>query len=221
MPKLKPTGLKPAYWRECLDVLSAEPTLIRWRTRPRSHFAAGVKGDLAFRVWGKTSAGQTIRPTADGRLRLSLSINGRDDRQKFDARAIIAEIGVTPPDERERFGPHGGLGPDGPNDRLAAMREVAGSGPLAAVVQEAMDETGRSLTDLTVMDVDKDPYRIDTPAKHRDAQWAAALVARFIADPNRSTHPRVHLLRLRQRRSAGHQAERRDLCEHGEGRERP
>jgi hypothetical protein len=56
------TGLKPAYLRECLDVLSADPPLLRWRARPRSHFPPGVKGDLAFKVWGNTLAGQTIRP---------------------------------------------------------------------------------------------------------------------------------------------------------------
>jgi hypothetical protein len=80
-------------------------------------------------------------------------------------------------------------GPAGPNDRLAAERELAGTGKLAAVIQAAKAETGRSLADLTVMDLDNDPYRIDTPSKHRDAKWFADLVARFIA-PGKRIHAR-------------------------------
>ena len=38
--KLKPTGFKPDYLRECIDVLAADPPLLRWRARPRSHFPA-------------------------------------------------------------------------------------------------------------------------------------------------------------------------------------
>ena len=69
------------------------------------------------------------------------------------------------------------------------MREVAGTGPLAAVIHAAKAETGRSLSELTVMDIDNDPYRIDTPSKHRDAQWFAGLVARFVA-PDKKIHSR-------------------------------
>jgi hypothetical protein len=185
MAKLKPTGFKPAFLRQCIDVLSADPPLLRWRGRPRSHFPRGEKGDLAFKIWGNTFAGQTVRPQDDGRLRLSLTLNG--ERRKLDARAIIAEIGVTP--LKERFGPGGGLDHDGPNDRFADVREIAGAGPLAETIREAMTETGRSLTDLTVLYVDNDPYRMDTPSGHRVAQWFAALVERFIA-PDRNIHPR-------------------------------
>jgi hypothetical protein len=177
MPKPNPTGLKREFLRECIDVLSADPPLLRWRGRPRSHFPAGDKGDQAFKTWSNTLAGQTIRPQADGRLRVKIA--GRH----YDAKAIIAEIGVTPPEHRS--GPGGGMDHDGPNDRLAAMRELAGTGKLAAVIQAAKAETGRTLADLTVMDIDNDPYRLDTPSKHRDARWFAALVERFIARDKR------------------------------------
>src|SRR5580704_5498309 len=99
--KLAPTGFKPAYLRECVDVLSDAPPLLRWRARPRPHFPPGEEGDRPFKIWGNTFAGQTIRPQADGRLRLSLT-DANGVRQKLDARAIIAEIGITP------------CGPDGP-----------------------------------------------------------------------------------------------------------
>lgn len=181
MPKPNPTGLKRDFLRECIDVLSADPPLLRWRGRPRSHFPTGEEGDRAFKIWGNTFAGQTIRPQADGRLRVK--IGGRS----FAAKAIIAEIGVTPPEKRS--GPGGPTGPEGPNDRLAAMRELAGTGKLAAVIQGAKAETGYALSDLTVMDIDHDPYRIDTPSKRRDAEWFVAQVERFIS-PDRKIHQR-------------------------------
>ena len=39
------------------------------------------------------------------------------------------------------------------------------------------------------MDIDCDPYRMDTPAKRRDAEWFADLVARFV-DPDKKIHAR-------------------------------
>jgi hypothetical protein len=41
-------------------------------------------------------------------------------------------------------------------------------------MQAAMDDSGDTLRDLTVMSEVRDPYRLDTPAKHRVAQWFAA-----------------------------------------------
>lgn len=175
---MKPTGHKRAYLRECFDVLSADPPGLRWRFRPRSHFYAGKAGDAAFKGWGKSYAGQIVRPTPDGRVRVFL------DGRTISAQAIIAEIGVTP------IGMRQGILDDMPDDRLADTREVAGTGPLAAVLRAAMAETpGRLMTDLMVMSAEKDPYRMDTAAKHRVGQWFAAQVARFV-DPAKSIHPR-------------------------------
>ena len=75
------------------------------------------------------------------------------------------------------------------DDRFADTRDLAGSGPLAAIMRAAIAETGRLLSDLTVMGADKDPYRMDTSARHLVAQWFAALVERFIA-PDKRIHPR-------------------------------
>jgi hypothetical protein len=176
------TGLDPEYLRECLDVLSADPPVLRWRIRPPKHFLGDDKSVKAqMQQWRKTFAGQTIRPQGDGRLRVNFRV-GRE-RRTLDARAIVAEIGVTP------AGTVQGLLTTTPNDRLAATRRLAGAGPLAAVLQEAMDATGRSMDDLTVMRGPTDPYRLDTPAKHRDGQWFAEQVARFV-DPTKRIHPR-------------------------------
>jgi hypothetical protein len=182
MPRpLSPTGVVPEYLRECLDVLSADPPVLRWRTRPLAHFADVENPEAALQQWRKTYTGQTIRPAADGRLRVPLRTDR--GRRTLDARSIVAEIGVTPIGDME------GTPTITPNDRLAATREVAGSGPLAAVLQAARIETRRSMDALTVMSGDTDPYRLDTPAKHRDAQWFAEQVARFIA-PDKRIHPR-------------------------------
>ena len=40
------------------------------------------------------------------------------------------------------------------------------------------------LPELTVLSIPPDPYRFDTPAGHRDAQWFAQGVSRFISDYN-------------------------------------
>jgi hypothetical protein len=175
---MQPTGLDPAYLRQCLDALAADPPLLRWRTRPREHFA----DEVAWRIWNKNYAGQTLRPQADGRLRATLTLDN-GERRSFDARAIVAEIGVTPIGDLQRI--HGSA----PNDRFADMRALAGTGPLAAVMADAQASTGRSLEDLSVMSDDADPYRIDTAGKRAMGQWFADQVARFVA-PDRRIHVR-------------------------------
>jgi hypothetical protein len=47
-----------------------------------------------------------------------------------------------------------------------------GVGPLRQVLQAAR-ENGVSMADLTVLAAQNDPYRVDTPAGHRDGQWFA------------------------------------------------
>ncbi|HEX7013263.1 MAG TPA: hypothetical protein VF161_10965 [Steroidobacteraceae bacterium] len=44
---------------------------------------------------------------------------------------------------------------------------------LRSVIEGARDETGGSLGDLTVLSVQVDPYRLDTPAFHEVGQWLA------------------------------------------------
>jgi hypothetical protein len=119
----------------------------------------------------KTFAGFTIRPDTAKRSRVGITGKGI-----FHIKSIIAEIGgVTPMTDRCP------ISEVSPRDRFAAMQEVAGTGPLAAVMLAAIDDSGRTLRDLTVMGEDSDPYRLDTPANHLEAQWFAAQVERFIA----------------------------------------
>jgi hypothetical protein len=46
-------------------------------------------------------------------------------------------------------------------------------GKLGARIREIKANSGASLQDLTVLSPQRDPYRLDTPAGHRDAKWFA------------------------------------------------
>jgi hypothetical protein len=48
------------------------------------------------------------------------------------------------------------------------------------VLELASARAGCSLSDLTVLSTQKDPYRLDTPANHRDGQWVAEQLERLI-----------------------------------------
>lgn len=54
------------------------------------------------------------------------------------------------------------------------------SGALRRQIEAAAHTVGLSLCDLTVAAVQNDPYRYDTPARHRDGQWFAEQIARFV-----------------------------------------
>jgi hypothetical protein len=72
-----------------------------------------------------------------------------------------------------------------------------GQGPLRRVLEQAAAETGCSLRALTVLALQRDPYRLDTPAHHRDGSWFAEQVERFL----RPT-ARIHLRGLHYRISS-------------------
>lgn len=51
-----------------------------------------------------------------------------------------------------------------------------GAGPLRATLEYHRLADGASLSDLTVLSSQRDPFRVDTPANHRDARWLAEAV---------------------------------------------
>jgi hypothetical protein len=55
-----------------------------------------------------------------------------------------------------------------------------GFGALRAVLEKARAKAGCSLGDLTVLSAQIDPYRLDTPAGHRDGQWVAEQLDRLV-----------------------------------------
>ena len=46
-------------------------------------------------------------------------------------------------------------------------------------LRRLLDEAGGSLKDLTVLAPQNDPFRIDTPARHRDGEWLAITAAQL------------------------------------------
>jgi hypothetical protein len=66
---------------------------------------------------------------------------------------------------------------------------VTGVGPLRAALDAVIAEQGCSLKDLTVLAPQNDPFRVDTPARHRDGEWLA-ITARDLGLGDRRIHLR-------------------------------
>jgi hypothetical protein len=74
----------------------------------------------------------------------------------------------------------------------AITSAVNGFGVLRSVLEKACAKNGACLGDLTVLSAQVDPYRLDTPAGHRDGQWLANHFNRLVG-ANRRIHWRgVH-----------------------------
>src|SRR6266568_7453405 len=54
---------------------------------------------------------------------------------------------------------------------------MTGNGKLRAALEAAMGWGGYTMNDLTVLDKANDPFRVDTPARHRDGEWLATTAA--------------------------------------------
>ena len=75
--------------------------------------------------------------------------------------------------------------------------------PLRAVLDNAIAEHGGTLQALTVLDKENDPFRVDTPARHRDGGWLATTAAR-LGLGNRQIHLRgLHYMVLGQPKPDG------------------
>ena len=77
-----------------------------------------------------------------------------------------------------------------PDNILRAPRKqqsLNGHGALRSVLESACENYGYSRADLTVLSVQVDPYRLDTPAGHRDGAWLAEEFERAFG-PHRRTH---------------------------------
>ena len=62
--------------------------------------------------------------------------------------------------------------------------------PLGARITAEKRRNGNSLNDLTVLAAINDPYRLDTPANHRDAEWLVEQTQRLrVRTPNSSPGP--------------------------------
>jgi hypothetical protein len=61
------------------------------------------------------------------------------------------------------------------------------NGTLRSVIEAACQELDLGLGDLTVLSARVDPYRLDTPAGHRDGEWATQQLNRLYG-PTRRAH---------------------------------
>jgi hypothetical protein len=65
-------------------------------------------------------------------------------------------------------------------------------GTLRTILEEAVAANGYSRGDLTVLSAQVDPYRLDTPAGHRDGAWAAAQLHRAFGSERRTHWRGLH-----------------------------
>jgi hypothetical protein len=72
---------------------------------------------------------------------------------------------------------------------------IIGSHPLGLALKAARSASGLALDDLTVLSQKYDPFRFDTPERHRDAAWFAELFARLVG-PDETVHIRGFHYRL-------------------------
>jgi hypothetical protein len=79
---------------------------------------------------------------------------------------------MRPPDREERR-PPGRKAAHEDAANVTAIVTAPRVSPLRAALDKVIAEQGCSLKDLTVLDTKNDPFRIDTPARHRDGRWLA------------------------------------------------
>jgi hypothetical protein len=82
-------------------------------------------------------------------------------------------------------GPPSSSGKTSSGSNSTRQAPVNGYGVLRSVLEEASAGIGCSLTDLTVLSAQVDPYRLDTPSGHRDAQWLARQLDRAVGRERR------------------------------------
>jgi hypothetical protein len=70
--------------------------------------------------------------------------------------------------------------------------DYGGYGALRSVLEHAREESGYNRADLTVLSIQVDPYRIDTPAGHRDGAWCAKQLARSFGTTRRTHWRGLH-----------------------------
>ena len=63
---------------------------------------------------------------------------------------------------------------------VSAMQN--GAGPLSRKICAAAEAEDLNQAELTVLSPNVDPYRLDTPAGHRDGAWLGEQVRRFLPD---------------------------------------
>jgi hypothetical protein len=77
-------------------------------------------------------------------------------------------------------GKRGGISSTSRASQAQEKTPANGFGVLRCVLEKASAKIGSSLSDLTVLSAQVDPYRLDTPSGHRDGEWVAEQLERFV-----------------------------------------
>ena len=155
----KPLGVTA---ERAAELLERDPTAEfgwRWRRRPRSMFRDDESGERTCAVWNTRFAGKAVGKRNKGQVLFTI------DHATYDLRRIEEELG-------EAVDAITGSSVGSPGDENTGG--IAGdSGSLAKVIRAATSRSGLRLSDLTVLSVKRDPYRVDTPQGHREGRWFA------------------------------------------------
>jgi hypothetical protein len=88
--------------------------------------------------------------------------------------------------DNDRGRPGEEAAPDVENTSTTSVTDI---GPLRRLLEKVAAEDGVPLKDLTVLASQNDPFRVDTPARHRDGEWLA-ITARDLGLGSRKIHLR-------------------------------
>jgi hypothetical protein len=146
------------YWRTRFEI---KDNVVVWRARPRENFPT----DGEWRTWNQRYAGKQPGGTSrDGSVRLR-------DLGCYVSLAkvrIVLETGVWP----GRYHLHNG------NPWAAHI----GSSPLGQLMLREVEASGLALDELSVLGVHRDPFRLDTPGKHKIGYWLGEQFNRLVPD---------------------------------------
>jgi hypothetical protein len=77
-------------------------------------------------------------------------------------------------------------------ERLTASNGHVGEGELAQFLDAECQASGYTPDELTVLSKERDPFRLDTPARRRDAEWFADQFERYFGGGDESHLRSVH-----------------------------
>jgi hypothetical protein len=155
-----------------------------WGTRPRSDF----KTETDWRAWNTNNAGRRAGSFRhDGRPpHVGIKTNGKPVHIDLRSLDIAFKTGTWPTrKEMRRLPPWepSAIPPrQGDVERLTTPKDHVGPGALAEFFADQSEESGYPADRLTVLSKERDPFRLDTPGRRRDAEWFAERFERYFAD---------------------------------------
>ena len=157
-----------AFVEEIKRDLYVKKGRLYWRKRGVDRFEGARFPQRACAIFNGANADK-LAGKRDKRLGKSAPLYVRLGKRLWPVDALIRaiETGAAPFETVE--------------DGIASDDETfIGEGPLGLVLEAARAASGLGLDDLTVLSHKYDPFRFDTPERHRDAAWFAELFNRLV-----------------------------------------